>query len=288
MKHFVYVMLLLFGAPTQSRAYIADMPTLGRVITSSSNIVVLEVDKVSRDKQVIIFKKVADLKGKGLPDVAKHRLTDGFHPRQSRTILDWAEPGRIAVCFQNGERTCVTCIGGYWYECAVGEAPWWTMTTGRPELSYAYSGSTAKLRDHVTAMLAGREAVITALKDRLFTRVPGPGKLIERKYEHWDAYEAVCARRLMRGKDWPLCRIKASLKMPNTTHELIMYSDLIVGDGPAGPEDVPALVKALKHEDPRIRIEAAEDLGLIRPPAAAAVPALLTEPGDPEGWPFAS
>ena len=274
MRRLVYVMLILFGTATPSRAYIGAMPTLGKIITDSSNIVVLEVDKVSRDKQVIIFKKVADLKGKGLPDVAKHQLTDGFHPRQSRTILDWAESGSIAVCFQNGERTCVTCIGGYWYECAIGEAPWWTMTTGRPELSYAYRGSTAKLRDHVTAMLAGKEVVITALKDRLFTRLPGKG-IVERKPDQWDAYEAVGARRLMRGKDWPVCRIKGSLKMPNTVHELIRDTDLIVGDGPASPDDAPALVKALQHEDARIRMEAAEDLGLIGPAAAATVPALL-------------
>jgi HEAT repeat protein len=204
----------------------------------------------------------------------KHKLTDGFHPRQSRTVLDWAEPGSIAVCFQNGERTCVTCIGGYWYECAIGEVPWWTMTTGRPELSYAYRGSTVKLRDHVTAMLAGKEVVITALKDRLFTRLPGKG-IVERKPDQWDAYEAVGARRLMRGKGWPVCRIKASLKMPNTIHELIRDSDLIVGDGPASPDDAPALVNALQHEDARIRMEAAEDLGLIGPAASATVPALL-------------
>jgi HEAT repeat protein len=274
MKRFLCLMLVFFATAAPSWPYIAAMPTLGKIITDSSNIVVLQVDKVSREKQVVIFKKVADLKGKGLPDVVKHKLTDGFHPRQLRTILDWAEPGTIAVCFQSGERSCVTCIGGYWYECAVSEIPWWTMTTGRPELSYAYSGSTAKLRDHVTAMLAGRETVITALKERVWARVPGPEKLIERRREHWDTWEAVCARRLMRGKDWPLCRIKASLKMPNTVHDPLMY-DRIVGDGPGGPEDVPALVKALKHEDARVRIEAAEDLGLIGAPAAAAVTVLL-------------
>ena len=175
MHRYLPALLIALGMATPTRAYIAAMPTLGKVTTDASHIVVLEVDRVSRDKQVIIFKKIADLKGKGSADVVKHKLTDGFHPRQSRTILDWAEPGSIAVSFQNGERTCVTCIGGYWYECAVGEAPWWTMTTGRPELSYAYRGSTAKLRDHVTAMLAGKEVVITALKDRLFTRPPGEG-----------------------------------------------------------------------------------------------------------------
>jgi HEAT repeat protein len=251
------------------------MPTLGKIIVDSSNIVVLQVDQISRDKKVVIFKKIADLKGKGLPEVVKHKLTDGFHPRQARAILDWAEPGRIAVCFQCGERTCVTCIGGFWYECAAGQNPWWIMTTGRPELSYAYSGSTGKLRDHVTAMLAGRETVITALQYRFLARLPGPQKLIVRPREHWDANEAVCARRLMRGQGWPLCRIKASLKMPNTIHELIRDTDLIIGVGPGGPEDVPALVKALTHEDARIRFDAAEDLGQIGPPAIAAVPVLL-------------
>jgi HEAT repeat protein len=275
MKRLLCVIPIVLAAATQSWAYLAAMPTLGKIITDSRNIVVLQVDRVSREKQVVIYKRVANLKGKDLPDVVKHKLTDGFHARQARSILDWAEPGRIAVCFHNGERTCVTCIGGFWYECAVGQAPWWTMTTGRPELSYAYSGSTAKLRDHVTALLAGREIVITALRYRVFVRLPGPEKHVTRSREDWDANEAVCARRLMRGQGWPVCRVKASLKMPNTIPELIRDTDLIVGAGPGGPEDVPALVKALTHEDARLRSEAAEDLGLIGPPAAAAVPALL-------------
>jgi HEAT repeat protein len=269
-------LLFIFAAPTTpSLAYLAAMPTLGKIITDSSNIVVLQVDKVNRDKQVVVFKKLADLKGKALPEVVKHKLTDGFHPRQARTILDWAEPGMIAICFQHGERTCVTCIGGYWYECAVNEIPWWTMTTGRPELSYAYSGSTVKLRDHVTAMLAGREIIITALQYRFYVRQPGPQRLIVRPREHWDANEAVCARRLMRGQGWPVCRIQASLKMPNTIPELIRDTDLIVGAGPGGPEDVPALVKALTDENARVRSEAAADLGMIGSAAVAAVPVLL-------------
>jgi HEAT repeat protein len=122
-------------------------------------------------------------------------------------------------------------------------------------------------------MLAGRETIITALKFRVLVRLPGG--VVEHAVKHWDANEAVGARRLMRGKDWTLCRIKASLKMSNTVPELILDSNLIVGDGPAAPEDVPALVKALEHTDPARRIEAAEDLGRIVPPAAAALPALL-------------
>jgi HEAT repeat protein len=273
MKRALCVMLVLLGTTTPAAAYIAAMPTLGKVSTDAGTIVVLEVDKVSREKQVVLFKKVADLKGKGSPDVAKHKLTEGMHPRQARTILDWAEPGKIAVSFQT-ERSSLTCIGGFWYQCAAAGDSWWTMTAGRPELSYAYSGSTSKLRDHLTAMLAGREVVITALKYRQLT--VRPGGAVERKWEDVDTVEAVGARRLMRGKDWPVCRVKASLEMPNTVPEMLVHhSELIVGDGPGGPDDVPALVKGLKHEDARVRIEAAEDLGRIGPPVGDGVALLL-------------
>src|SRR5262249_54664188 len=264
MKRCVFALLIVLGMATPTWAYIAAMPTLAKVTKDASHIVVLEVDKVNRDKQVVIFKKVADLKGKDAPDVVKHKLTAGFHPRQARTILDWAEPGKIAICFQN-EKVSVTCIGGFWYECAAAEDSWWTMTAGRPELSYAYSGSTAKLRDHLPAMLAGREVGPTAFKYGQLTLEPGGG--VGRKWEDLDTVEAVGSRRLMRGKDWPVYRIKTSPKMPNTIPELFTHhSELLVGDGPGGSDEVPALIEGLKHKEARIRIEAAEDLGLIGPP----------------------
>src|SRR5262249_5254869 len=143
------------GVPAPAQAYIGSYPTLGKLTADSSHIVVLQVDSVSRDKQVVIFKKIKDLKGKSAAAVVKHKLRDGYHPRQARAILDWAEPGEIAVSFQN-DRTSVTCIGDFWYQTAAAEDPWWIMTTGRPELSYIYRGSTVRLREHVTALLAGR------------------------------------------------------------------------------------------------------------------------------------
>ena len=277
MKRFLCAMILLFGTATQSRAFVDFSPTLGKVISQSDHITVLEVDKVNREKQVIVFKRVAELKGKGAPEVVKHQITDGFHARQARTILDWAEPGEIAVCLQSG-RQSLTYIAGYWYHCAALEAPWWTMTTGRRDMAYAYFGSVARLRDHVTAIVAGREVVVPAL--RFDVLGAEPDKSVARKIERWATLEAVSSGRLMRGKEWPVWRIKAGLKLPDYTFALVHDSlegkaKHIVGDGPAGPEDVPALTKALKHDEARVRIDAAEDLGLIGPLAADAVPALL-------------
>jgi HEAT repeat protein len=252
-------------------------PTLGRVIRDAPQITVLEVDKVSRDKQVIVFKKIANLKGNDPPGEMKHKLTDGFHPRQARTILDWAEPRNIAICFHT-DNIALTCIGSYWYQCTPSGSSGWVMATGRADLCYAYSGSAVRLRDHVTAMLDGREVVITALK---FEAMVGKG--LERKIDRWATFEAVGSGRLMRGKDWPVWRLKASLQMPTTTLLLIQDGRSIVGDGAASAGDVPALARSLTHGTARVRIEAAEDLAMIGPPAAAAVPALLQacQDGDP-------
>jgi hypothetical protein len=106
-------------------------------------------------------------------------------------------------------------------------------------------------------MLAGREVIITALKFEAM------GKGLERKMDRWASYEAVASGRLMRGKDWPVWRIKASLGMPTTTVLLIQDSNLIVDDGPDNSE-VRTLIKALTNDTASIRIEAAEDLGRIR------------------------
>jgi HEAT repeat protein len=282
MKRVLLLLLVVLGTPTQSRAYLEVspiVPTLGRVVKQSTRIVVLQVDKVSREKQIIVYKKVADLKGKDSDAVVRHRLTDGYHPREARTVLDWAQPGEFAVCFYTG-RGSVMCLGRYWYLCSANEPGWGTMIAGRPEMAYCYSGSVAKLRDHVTAILAGRDTVVTALKYEVLGLAPGQGKWIERKLEHWATYEAICSGRLMRGKEWPVWRIKASLKTQSNTLELVQESlsgktDYLVGDGAAAAEEVPALVKALKDEDARVRLEAAEDLGLSGPAAAAAGAALL-------------
>jgi HEAT repeat protein len=286
MKRVLLLLLCLLGTASQSRAFLEVspvVPTLGRVVNQSTSIVVLQVDKVSREKQVVIYKKVADLKGKGSDEPVKHKLSEGYHPRESRTVLDWAEPGELAVSFRTGWGS-VTCIGRYWYLCATHESGWSTMIAGRPEMAYCYSGSAAKLREHVTAILAGREVIVPALKYQVLAVAPGPGKWVERRLEHWATYEAICCGRLMRGREWPVWRIKAGLKTQANMLELVLESlhgktDYIVGDGAAAAEDVPALIKALQGEDAPVRLEAAEDLGSIGPAAGSAGAALakLTE-----------
>jgi hypothetical protein len=82
------VLLAALGAADSAPACIGPYPTLGKLTADAEHIVVLEVDRVSREKQVVLFKKVADLEGKGATEVAKHQLTDGLHPRQAHAVLD--------------------------------------------------------------------------------------------------------------------------------------------------------------------------------------------------------
>ncbi len=56
----------------------------------STGIVVVEVDKVSKEKSAIIFKKVADLKGKYAGERIKHSLPE------AGLVFDWAAPGKQA------------------------------------------------------------------------------------------------------------------------------------------------------------------------------------------------
>jgi hypothetical protein len=107
------IVLLVMTAP--ALAYVDASPTLGTVINDSESITVLQVEKVSSEKRVIIYRKVADLKGTYPAEQIKHAITDGAHPREPRRILDWARPGKIAICFHNG-KVAQTCIGSYWYE----------------------------------------------------------------------------------------------------------------------------------------------------------------------------
>jgi HEAT repeat protein len=215
-----------------------------------------------------LYQKVADLKGRHPDERVKHHVTEGLHPREPKLILDWAEPGKIAVCFYNDKQS-LTCLDHYWYECAAREAPWWAMTRGRPELSLSYFGSAENLRRCVAAMLAGQEVVVPVM---------GHGHDGD-----FDSYDTMAFKEPLRSRKTLVRRLRASLNMPGTVQE-VAHDPRYLLEGDAGdPEEVSALLKALRHKEGRVRAEAADDLGLIGKQASAAVPALLEALQDPDG-----
>jgi hypothetical protein len=107
-------LLFVFGATTSPAWGYIEVPyTLGRLAQESTHIVVMKVEKVNKERKLIYYKKVADLKGKHPTEDIKHVITNGFHAREPKFIMDWAEPGKLALFFHNGGAS-ETCIGDYY------------------------------------------------------------------------------------------------------------------------------------------------------------------------------
>ncbi|HXX94290.1 MAG TPA: VCBS repeat-containing protein [Planctomycetota bacterium] len=154
--------ILVWAAP--ALAYIEAPYSLGRIITESSNIMVIQVDKVNKQNNMILYKKIRDIKGQHPGDVIRHNIAQaGFHPREWQTVMAWAEPGKLALMFYNGGAS-ETCIDTYWYQC-YGAGPDWGMSHGEPFLLRSYAGKVEKLAMAVEEILANREVIVPAMVD---------------------------------------------------------------------------------------------------------------------------
>jgi hypothetical protein len=156
--------LVVVCVVSTTRAYVESPYTLGRVCHESSNVVLVEVTRVNQEKGLIVFKKVKDLKGTHTDNEIKHNIgKGGFHEREWKNVMAWAEVGKKAVVFHNSH-TSETCIGTYWYECCKGSEEW-SMSHAEPFLMRTYFGEAAKLAEAVAQVIASKEVVIPCLAD---------------------------------------------------------------------------------------------------------------------------
>src|SRR6266702_882832 len=65
---------------TSARAYVDLAPTLGRIVRESRTITVVEVDRFSAEKGVVVLKRVRDLKGESGEEVMKHQVVRADEP----------------------------------------------------------------------------------------------------------------------------------------------------------------------------------------------------------------
>jgi hypothetical protein len=221
---------------------------LGVVIRDAKTIHALEV--TSADPKGISFKVTAALKGTAgeapflFTEILKHyRAYDGLF-----------RVGDPVLCFRKGEIAILHIRGRWAYAFAPehwrGEENWFCMADrwSTYRLDIIYEGSTAALRDHVVAILAGGERTITA-------RPP---------YHSTE-----------RGRLW---RIKASLKVTRFVES--DESPHFVGWGNGDPKEVVLLGDALRADESRDRIAAAEELAHLGGEARPAIPALRRALGD--------
>ena len=157
------VVVLCFAA-TRADAYVEVPYSLGRLVKESTNIILLQVEKVDSERNLIIYRKLADIKGVSTETAFKHNIAKaGFHPREWQTVMGVVQPGKQALFFHN-KGASETCIDNYWYQCYPG-GEWWNMSHAEPYLLRTYAGRPEKLAPIVTEMLAGKEIVVPCMVD---------------------------------------------------------------------------------------------------------------------------
>lgn len=156
--------ILLVASPRESRAYVEVPMSLGDVIRQSTHVCVMRVAKVDREKNLIIYTKVQDLKGKHPVNEIKHNIgRGGLRPGEWQEIMNWAEVGKTAVFFHNGGAS-ETFIGVTWYQ-AYPQGEWWGMSHGEPYLLRSYAGKVDKFPSLLTDILDGKEVIVPCMVD---------------------------------------------------------------------------------------------------------------------------
>src|SRR5258706_5280563 len=229
-------------AAQPARAYIDRAVTLGGVVRESERIVLVQVEKLSRDKNAVILTKVRDLKGETDASPIKHQLA-AQGATVWRDLLDWAKTGERAVLFR-WQKTALVCLGRTWYQVQASADGWWQPGAGRPDLPLAYCGTVSRLSDAVELIAAGKTAVITTVPHGV---------------DDGASFDLALNRPNLPGLV-RLQRIRANPQMPAVVMAVSANPAYVVGQGAAGDEKLPALVEKLKAPDANAPAGTARDL----------------------------
>ena len=91
----VLVVIAFLARP--ANGYVEVPYALGKIIAESTNVLVIVVESVDKQKNTIVYKKVRDLKGTHPGETIKHNIAQaGFHPREWQNVMAWAEVGKTA------------------------------------------------------------------------------------------------------------------------------------------------------------------------------------------------
>ncbi|MGE5193077.1 MAG: HEAT repeat domain-containing protein, partial [Deltaproteobacteria bacterium] len=200
-------------------------------------IAALKVERVDVDRAVVVYELVEQIQGKDWPKRLKHSIKlDGKVPRG----LDKLVAGEDAICFAWDRQftLLVTFIGHSWYLSTVerNDPSWCRITRQRPDLNCLFVGPVGELADAFKELGAGRETIVRCQK-----RKRDPATQFVR-----------CIPTKPRSKQ----------PVPALDH---VAANLPAELGPEAKDAVPALLKALKHEDPLVQEAAARILKEIDP-----------------------
>jgi FG-GAP-like repeat len=160
----VLALAILVAAASPSWAYIEAPMTLADVINQSTQITILRVTKVDKSKNMIVYEKVEDVKGKFPTASARHVCSGQLREGETKTVLDWAEPGKTAIFFAK-DGACETCIDNYWYQIYKQGDDLYGMSHGEPFLLRSYAGKADRLPPIVRGLMEGREVICPVMED---------------------------------------------------------------------------------------------------------------------------
>lgn len=156
------LLLALTAIPAQ--AYIEAPMTLSDVVNQSQMITVLRVVRVEKAKNLILYEKVEDVKGKMPTATVRHVISGQLKEGEIKTVLDWAEPGKTAIFFMK-DGACETCIDMYWYQIYKNGEDLYGMSHGEPFLLRSYAGKADRLPGYVRTIMDNKEAIVPAMED---------------------------------------------------------------------------------------------------------------------------
>src|SRR5262245_21165429 len=85
---------LLLGAQPLAQAYVGGPPlSLGMMCHWSTHVMIARIEKLNRDKGVIIYRKIRDVKGRWPTETFRHAFAANFPERGY--VFDWAAEGKI-------------------------------------------------------------------------------------------------------------------------------------------------------------------------------------------------
>jgi hypothetical protein len=171
---------LLLGSSAPAFAYIEAPMTLGDVINQSNMITILRVKSVDKPKNMIVYDKVEDIRGKFPTATARHVITGQLREGEVKTVLDWAEPGKTAIFFAK-DGACETCIDNYWYQIYKTGEDLYGMSHGEPFLLRSYAGKAERLPPIVRGILEGREMITPCMEDNKELLHKRAGKIMRMK-----------------------------------------------------------------------------------------------------------
>ena len=171
---------ILIASNSPAFAYIEAPMTLGDVVNQSNMITIMRVKAVDKPKNLIIFDKVEDIKGKFPTAIARHVITGQLKEGEVKTVLEWAEVGKTAIFFAK-DGACEMCLDNYWYQIYKNGEDLYGMSHGEPFLLRSYAGKADRLPPYVRGIMEGREMIVPAMEDNKELLHKRAGKIMRLK-----------------------------------------------------------------------------------------------------------